>query len=79
MTYSSKTIYLLCFTMFLSCTKNNQESIVSFKDGGGLTDIEGNSYPTVIIENNKFHILISNINEAQEIVGNLICRKFFKY
>ena len=53
MTYISKTVYLLCFILFLSCTKNNQESIVSFRDGGGLTDVEGNSYPTVIIENNN--------------------------
>ena len=53
MTYISKTVYLLCFILFLSCTKNNQESIVSFRDGGGLTDVEGNAYPTVIIENNN--------------------------
>ncbi len=53
MTYISKTVYLLCFILFLCCTKNNQESIVSFRDGGGLTDVEGNAYPTVIIENNN--------------------------
>ena len=53
MTFNLKLVFFLCLTLFLGCTKSNQESIVSFRDGGGLTDIEGNSYPSVIIENNN--------------------------
>ena len=53
MTLNLKLVFFLCLTLFLGCTKSNQESIVSFRDGGGLTDIEGNSYPSVIIENNN--------------------------
>ena len=60
----SKIFILTMFSLLISgCNKNSSETNVSFSEGGGLTDIEGNTYPSVIIENSILLIKISSKNK----------------
>ena len=54
MSYKNKYVIILIILILISgCNKNSSETNVSFSEGGGLTDIEGNTYPSVIIENDN--------------------------
>ena len=46
-------VYIICFFL-VSCNKDSkQTNSISFQDGNGVTDIDGNFYPSVIIGNGQ--------------------------
>ena len=46
-------VYIICFFL-VSCNKDSkQTNSISFQEGNGVTDIDGNFYPSVIIGNGQ--------------------------
>ena len=45
---------LILFLVLISCNKSsNSEEEISFTQGSGVTDIDGNFYPSIVLGNNQ--------------------------
>jgi uncharacterized protein (TIGR02145 family) len=83
---NSKAISLIaiCFTVLVSCVKNddinnssignNNDSNISFIQGSGVWDVEGNYYPTIILNGREWmqkNLTCSRYNNGDAIPTNI--------